>query len=260
MFRTPSVGSVLLWFMLLAVLAVLVTCAAFAVFVPGPDRGITFYIAASIVCTAELVLWAQLLHTRLAARGVPTATPPVRIQIHALAVLWLLAAIVVSIIALNPERADTFGADRAFIVYVILTFLFFLGAYFLYARDIAVERMDRATAIARREVQSGLPNIEYAMRMVRDISQHFSEHAIAADRVHKKLDTVRSALEGVLVTAGGTPGFDWDAALVEQVNRFVALAELPQDAADAAARLEKLAQQTEIVLSTIRKRERAITT
>lgn len=261
MAATRSIGSTLLWFALLALLGVLVTCAVFAVFVPGPERGKTFYVAASIVCCAVITFFAHLTHSRLASRGVPTATPPVRIQVQFLIFIWLIAAIIAAAVAANPEHADTFYSDRVFMVYLVLTFLFFMAAYFVYTKDIEVDAEDRDLAQERRDVQFNVPDIETVMHAVQDTARQHPEHAVLADRVYKRLDTVRSALEGILVSVtAGDQGPHWNAEIAGQVTKLVSLSNLPGDRAEVLKALDEIDRQAGVILSVVKKRERDLMT
>jgi hypothetical protein len=248
-----------LWFALLATLGVLVTCAVFAVFVPGPERGKTFYIAASIVCCAVVAFFAHLTHSRLAVRGVPTATPPARIQVQFLSLLWLVSAIIAAAVAADPKHADTFYADRVFMIYLVLTILSFVGAYFIYTKDIEVEDEDRGLAEERRDILFNVPDIETVMHTVQEAGRQHPEHALLADRACKRLDTVRSALESILVSAtASAQGQNWNAEIAGQITKLISLSRLPGDAAETSKALDDIARQADVILSVVRKRERAL--
>ncbi|MCP4643326.1 MAG: hypothetical protein GY851_22960 [bacterium] len=259
---TRSVGSTLIWYAVLAFIGVLVVCSMFAVFVPGPERGQAFYVAASIVCFALLVSFTHLAHSKLAALGVPTATPPTRIQVQILIGVWLVLAIVTAILAANPEKADTFYTDRVFMVYLVLTFLFFAAAFFLYSKDIEVEAMDQEVAEERRSIQFSVPDVESVKRTVAELGERFPAHALLADRVGKRVDMALSGLEAVHVSASrsGFDGPDWNAALAEQVTGLVSLSSesLSVEEEGAPDLLNRLAAQADLVVSTLRKRERAL--
>jgi hypothetical protein len=262
MAQQRSVGATLFWLSLLFLLAAAVTCAAFAVFVPGPDRGKTFYVALSIVVAAELVFFAHLAHSALARAGVPTASAATRFHVHGLILLWFVLAVVTAIIAADPDRADTLAADRVLVVYLILTFLFFAAAYFVYSRDLQVEEADREVAAERKHVAAQAVDVEQVMATVRQLGRAHAECALAADGVVKKLDIVRSELEGALVSERGPdPGEeDWDGRLTQQLTELVGVS---SSAAAAPAEkvpdmLTRIAGQADAILATMKQRERSL--
>lgn len=255
----PSIGATLFGHGIVGVVGVLVICCVFAVFVPGPERGPTFYVAAGIVCAAWLTLFIHLAHSKLAARGVPTASPPTRILISFLAIIWLVAAVLAAIFALDPERADTMAADRVFMIYLVLAFLFFAAAYFIYSKDIEVEAEDREVAKARRNIQFNIPDVESVMRSVDAAGDEFPEQAALVERVHRKLDSLRIALEGVLVSASaGDQLRSWDTEISEQITELIRLGNLPQDEKEIPDKLEAIARHADLIMVTVGKRERAM--
>ena len=267
-----SARTTLLWHAGLALLGILIACVAFAAFVPGPERGNTFYIAACIVCTAILVLFAHLAHTRLARAGYPTASAPTRIMVQFLIFIWFVLAVITAIVVSHPERADTLFADRVFVIYLILTFVFFGAAYYLYTKDIEVEQENRELAAARRKIHVHVPDVEDVLRAVKEVGNTHEAHAVLADRVEKKVDTVRTALEAAFVSdhaleRPGGHGFDWNAEVERQhaeieseVARLKELASAATAASneEAADRLTQIGNQADGMLSMLKRHGQAM--
>ena len=227
--QSVSIHRTLLWMSLFFLLAALATYATFAAFVAGPDRRTTFYVAVSLVCAAELVLFAHMAHSRLARAGVPTASRAGRIQVNVLILVWLVLTIIAATVMANPAKADTIYSDRVLAVYLVLTFLFFLGVYGIYTRDIEISKVDRQLVAQRRILQLNVPDIEQVMRAVEELGRQHADQAVLADRVRKRVDTVRSALEGLLVGAHaldseqGAEVENCDSQIIQQVTQLIGL-------------------------------------
>lgn len=259
---TRSAGATLGWLCVLFLMGAAVTVAAFAVFIPGPERGMTFYVALSIVVAAELVFFAHLAHSKLADAGGPTVSSATRIQVQVLIFIWFVLSVIGAVLAADPDHADTAYADRVLAIYLILTFVFFAVSYFVYAKDIEVERVDRQLIEERRAVQLAVPDIEQVMRAVGNLGDDHAEHAILADRVYKKLDSFRTAVEGAFVSerALDREGEDWNAKLEQQVGELVALSGKAPDATaeNASALLREISEKADAMLTTLRRREQAL--
>lgn len=254
-----SPAKTLLGYGMLALLGILVTCAVFAVFVAGPNRGATFYVALGMVCAAELVFFAHLANSAL-TRWTPAASlGAVRIQIHALIVVWLLVAIVVAIIASHPERQDTHIADRVLVIYALITFCFFAAAYFLYAKHYTLAEAGRQVAAERSAVHQFMPDMDASLAAVRGFGEQHPAHAVAADRTHKKLETVRFDISGIVVSErlvrGGGDTQTWCDRLADEIDllRDMACNQLGADA-DPAAVLANIGVQVESVRRHLRDR------
>lgn len=268
MAQPRPVAATLLWLCVLFFLAAAVTAAAFFVFVPGPDRAdegrmLTFYVAMSLVIAAEFMFFAHLAFSKVAeARGgeVSTAT---RFQVQGMIVLWLVATIVAAVLSVDPERAGTIKADKILIIDLILTFFFFAFAYFMYGKDVEVGRATRALAAERSRVQISVPDLEQVIRAVADLGRRLPEHAVAADQAGKKVDTVRSALEGAIVSEralGEEALRQMDAQIQQQIDQLAGLARgLAQAASDQVPQaLRGIGEQAEAILTSARRRERAL--
>jgi hypothetical protein len=269
MAQSRPVAATLLWLCLLSFLAALVTAAAFYVFIPGPDREdqgrkLTFYVAMGLIIGAEFVFFSHLAFSKVAeARGgeVSTAT---RFQVQGAIVLWLLATVVAAVMAVDPERSGTIKADKILVIDLILTFLFFAFAYFMYSKDIEVGRSARQLAAARNRVQLCVPDLEQVMRAVGELGRQFPEHAVLADQTGKKVDTVRSALEGVVVSERGLGGEalqQIEAQIQQQIDQLSSLSRgLTQTSSGPVPQaLRGIGEQAEAILTLVRRRERALT-
>lgn len=242
-----------------------VTYAVFTAFVPGPERGMTFYVAVSIVIAGEFVFFSFLAHGRIASTGRLEDDTPVRMQVSALIILWLVLAIVAAAVIVDPDVADTATADKILGIYAVITFLFFGGAYFIYSRALEVEVVGRELDQQRRSFQTVVPDVERAMDMVREVGDDVPEHAALADRAHKKLDTVRSALEGSMVSERALENpsrevQDVEGDIREEVGELIDLSEKLRDGQSEQAEraLTDIARKSERLLATLKKRDRLL--
>jgi len=224
-----GVGAVVLWLSLLFLLGVAVTAAVFCVFIPGPERGMTFYAAFSLVVTVEFVFFAHLAQAKLARVRGSAVSDPVRYQVQ--------------------------GA-------IVLAFAFFSASYFLYAKSGEVGRAKRELAAARSGIQQWAPELQLLMSAVAELGHRWPEHAVDADRTAKRVDAVRAAVEGVLVSERSLGG---DAQEVENSvqERLSALAALARPLAEASADqtpqlLAGVRRQADEAMTAMQKRERAI--
>jgi hypothetical protein len=247
---------------ILAFTGILATCSVFSVMIPGPERGMTYYMAAGIVCVGILVFFAHLAHAKLAASGVPSATPPTRIQVQFLIALWVVFAVIAAGVAAHPKHADTFYADRVFMVYLALTFLFFVAAYFLYSKDVEVEAVSRELVEERRGLTAQLPDIEALLVAVRRVGDRFPDQAVAADRIARKVETARSAVEGVCVssTAAFPESGNLNDDLIGQIVLLAGMSEIPADGDQAAHALARISDQADAVVTAAKKRQHVMTT
>jgi hypothetical protein len=257
-----GVGAVVLWLSLLFLLGVAVTAAVFCVFIPGPERGMTFYAAFSLVVTVEFVFFAHLAQAKLARVRGSAVSDPVRYQVQGAIVLWFIATVVIAALALDPKRADTLVADRILVIDLVLAFAFFSAAYFLYAKSGEVGRAKRELAAARSGIQQWAPELQLLMSAVAELGHRWPEHAVDADRTAKRVDAVRAAVEGVLVSERSLGG---DAQEVENSvqERLSALAALARPLAEASADqtpqlLAGVRRQADEAMTAMQKRERAI--
>jgi hypothetical protein len=255
------------WLSVLFAIGAAVTCALFLVFVPGPERGMTFYVAMSIVVAVELVLFAHLAYSRLARAYPPGPSRAIRLEIHALIIIWLVVTIITTIFAVRPENADTFTADKILVIYLLATFLFFLAAYFLYSNSIEVEKTDAKLVAERRSITSKTPDIEHAIRLIEEIGRLYAEHSILADSTCKKLNTLRSNIESVFVSEralsqNSGDRRDWNSQLEKLVSELISLSDSASIAVseDIPELLKMIASKAEVILVTLRKRRESITT
>lgn len=262
---SSSASATIFWYSLLFLFGAAVTCAAFAVFVSGPDRTTTFYVAQSVVIAAELTFFAHLLHSKLVKAGAPSASRATRIQVQVLIFIWFLLSVIVGAVIAHPKNADTVFADKVLVIHLILTFIFFASTYFLYAKDIEVERADRQLAQERKAIQLNMPDVERVMGAVAELGAQHAAHAVLADRVGKKLDRVRSELDSTLVSERGLDrpeeAQEWNARIEKEVSELVRLSgEVAAATAEQApAILNDISEKAEDVLSTLRRREQSLT-
>lgn len=267
MSNSNSVVSTIGWLFLFFAIGAAVTCAVFLVFVPGPQRGMTFYIVMSIVVAAELVLFAHLAYSRLAREYPPGPSRAIRLEVHALILLWLIVTIIIAIFAVRPENADTLASDKILVIYLLATLLFFLATFFLYSNSIEIEKTDIQLVAEREIVTSKAPDIEQVIRAVEDIGRRYSEHVILVDSTNKKLNTLQINIESVFVSERAinqqtSDVQKWNSQLEQQITDLISLSDSTSTIASdkVPELLNKITSKAESALSTLRNRERSITT
>jgi len=257
-----GVGNAVLWLCLLFVIGVAATAAVFCVFVPGPERGMTFYVVFSMVVTAEFVFFAHLAQSKLAQLRGSTVSAPVRYQVQGAIVLWFIATAVTAALALDPKRADTMAADRILVIDLVLAFVFFACAYFLYAKSDEVGRVTQEMAAARKRIQGWAPELQQLISAIGELGCRFPQRAEEADRTAKKVDTVRSAVEGVLVSERTTSSSadEVENRVRERLSALVGLAqgiaEVPDD--QTSQLLAKIRRFADDAMAALQARERAL--
>lgn len=260
-----SIGGALLWPYVLAGMAAAITVVIFAVFVPGPDRGLTFYIAVSLVVGAELLGCAQFAYSKLAQAGVPAATPAARQQVTVLVVLWFLLTVVVSLLAIDPKRADKLAADRLLAIYLGLTFLFFVGMYLMYSRDIQVKQSEERLGEERQALVANMTIVDDLLREVHEVGRRYPSCAAAADSTRRKLNVARTALQASLVSERSLNRWDPDLsdANLRLAQELKGLAECSGELTSAApdgipALLQQAGQRSEAVVRALKQREQRL--
>jgi len=265
MVQSRSARATVLGLSALFLLAVVATYTLFAVFVPAANRTRIFYIVLSIVCGAELVVFAHLAHSRLARTGTPSATRPVRTQVNFLILVWFVLTLLTAAIAGNPQEGQEVNAYKVLAIYFVLTVIFFMAAYALYSKDVEVAAVDRQLAAERRSLQLNVPDIEQAMRALEELGRQHADHAVLADRVRKRMDTIRNALEGVLVSGGSLQDSrdeqvqKWTTQMEQEITQLISLCGgASRMAADQVGEaLGRIANQADTILATLRRRERS---
>lgn len=262
MATSRAAGPVVLWLCLLFVLGALATAAVFCVFIPGPERGMTFYAAFSLVVTAEFVFFAHLAQSKLLQIRGSAVSAPVRYQVQGAIVLWFIASVIVAVLALDPERADTAIADRILVIDLVLAFLFFAAAYFLYAKSGEVGRATQELAANRMQIQQWAPQLQRLMSAVSELGHRCPEQAEEAYRTAKRVDAVRTAVEGALVSERNI-GVDSEESENSVQKHLSTLAGFAQSLAEASAEqapqlLAQVRQHADDAMTALRARERAI--
>lgn len=258
-----SMLSSILWMFLLFLFGACVTCAVFCVFVMGPERGMTFYFALGLVIAAEFVLFLHLANPGARAGGT-SSSPATRYMAQGAIFIWFILTLIVAAFAVHPSRADTIASDKILIIDLILTFFLLVCLYAIYAKDLQIGQINQALADERAEIQFDIPALEEVMRFANELGGKHKEHAVLADRVRKKIDTVRSAIDGVMVSESAltsdSGGEDWPRKIQEQIAKLVGFSsESDMNSEQAQEALDKTAKQADTILSTLKQRERSFT-
>ena len=260
--KPRSVFSSLIWLFLLFLFGAGVTWAVFSMFILGPERGMTYYFALSIVIAAEFVIFLHLANPGARAGG-KASSPATRYMAQGGIFVWFILTLIVAAFAVSPSRADTAAADKILLIDLVLTFVLLVFLYVIYAKDFEIGGITQQLADERANIQFDIPALEQVMRFTTDIGQQHSEHAALSDRVGKKVDTVRSAIDGVMVSESAMlqgKGGDWPARIQEQISELVGNFDDVDISSDQALeRLNNISKQADTILTTLRQRERAIT-
>jgi len=257
-----SSGATLLWLSLIFLFAAAITATIFLVFIPEPDRGMTFYVVLSLVIAAELVLFSHLAYNRLAETD-PTVSTAARIQVQGLVVIWFIATVIIAAYATSQPRADTLASDKLLLIDLVITFLFFLAAAAIYGRSREVEEADQSITAKRVELRTRARDIDQVLLAVDQLGAREQQHAALAAGVRKKLELTRTSLESTFVSsrvadAQGSDG-EFVMRLDEEVEKLLSLsasaATVPVPM--AAELLNKIGGQAEALTRLIRQHDRS---
>lgn len=261
-----SVIRVLAGISLMFALAALVTIGAFLTFVAPDERGKPFYLWLAVVCTAEFVAFAWAADTAIARQAANRLSGAVRVTIHVMIAIWLLATIAAAIFAAGPGRIQNYYNDRLAALYAVLTFLFFFAAFQLYRRDLTAQAEDAVTQIDRSELRKYVGAIDAARDRLRQMAATSAGAGPRIDRIHKRLDALRTSLDyappgklGTVEEQGGVHVDQVNADIIAEVGNLSATIEgLGTPPADQIlAEIEAAADRIE---SLLRERQRQLIT
>jgi hypothetical protein len=248
------------WIAVLFLAAAGVTLAAFYSLITPEYRGKTFYQAAAGCCVAELVFSAFLAFTLSAGtqRGAPGHA--VRLRVMTLVTVWAVVMIIGSAVAVAPAHADSFYSDKILIWQLIFTFFMVGAAYFMQRQGAVVEAISTEPQRQRTQVQSYASGVERLLPRIQALSGKQPAKAIEVDRLHKRVDTLRTQLMSNLPIGERAAGRLVEPPAPEQVeDRLRELHDQVDrlcgaDAAAFDAELEKTRQAVDAAVAALRQR------
>jgi len=217
--RDQPVFGTLLWLSIVFLLAVWLTTAVFLVMTTGPLT-FGFYLWLAIVCAAEFVFFVWTANYAVGLR-LGRRAGAVLVMIHMLIGVWLLLTILMALLWGAVSQGE-YNSTLA-VVYGLLTFLFFLAATTLYARDMAVQAEDRLTQRQRVELQVRVADVDDLCQQLRTWAAAHDDQLAAADRLVKRLEGIRTGLDFAPPGKIGTLEED-DARNVQEFNVQIASA------------------------------------
>jgi len=254
--RNQPVFGTLLWLSIVFLLAVWLTTAVFLVMTTGPLT-FGFYLWLAIVCAAEFVFFVWAANYAVGLRLGRRASGAVLVTIHMMIGAWLLLTILMALVWGAVAQGE-YNSTLA-VVYGVLTFLFFLAATMLYARDIAVQAEDRITQQQRVELQVRVADVDDLCQQLRTWAAAHIDQLVAADCLVKRLEGIRTNLNFAPPGKIGTLEEDDSrnvrefntqiaSALEEMKSRLAELRTRPQDTPDPLSGLDGVVDRLDSVL------------
>ncbi len=186
------------------------------------ERGSGFYIWMTVVCAAELVLFAWTANWYFSSQSSKKVSGAVVIIIHVMIVIWVIGTIytasamtsrktiekftkgVVDIVeehlpyGVAGQKTDESDANRfndpiAFL-YMGFTLIFFIGAVFLYTADMAHQEKDYITQTERKNVSVRVPDTEFASSTLKKACAVYPDSAVRIDRLAKRIEGISTSL------------------------------------------------------------------
>jgi hypothetical protein len=263
MSRTQPVG--LLGLLVLYLFAAGITVAAYYSFIIPEFRGEEFYAGVIASCIAELVFFGYLAYTIGGRTTADQPASPVRLRLMVLVTIWVLAIIVMSAIAAEPNNTDTLFADKIILFQLIVTFFFAAAVFFQHRQAVAVQVRDAAPQQERCRIESYAGGLDVLLGGVKEVALQHPDHAVGLDALAKRIDTLRTQLRSVSPAMDrGTdrPVSPADTALIEEQLGVLhdEVTSLTSAGAEAIEeKIRKTRAAADRALATLRQREDALT-
>lgn len=264
MSRQPVAGAIIWWIAVMFGLAELITITIFHVTVSPECWNTQFYLWMCAVLAAEFVVFAWTANYALAARyGRGAQSGAVLIQLHLMALAWLVLTIALAVVATSPTSQGSYTLG---IVYAILTFFFLLGGSALFFKDLALRREDRVTQAQRVELQVRVGDVEQFCQDLRGWTARNPAQLVAVDRLVKRLEGIRTSLDfappgksGTLEEGRNRDVFDLNAEIAAAADTFRnELQPLLAGSGDPAGRLAALDATAGSIESLLRRRQQRL--
>jgi len=254
-------NSVILWLSVIFFLVTFVTGTIFFILTNEPSRGQLFYMAMTMVITAELVLFAHIAHTQLENRNHYKATYVTRLQINRLIFLWLVATVVTAFLVLSTGIIGPASSGFIFISYSVLTLLFFIFTYMVYSHDLDVSSVNREIVRKQERLQVNIEPLEEIMHIVKQLGNLFANQAFLADKIQKKLEIIRNTLSSPMISERNLANqdeYNWVQTVKEEIEQLHQYGNLNNQitSEESKEKLEQIAVQSEKILALLQQQSK----
>jgi hypothetical protein len=254
----------LIGLLLLFLLAVGITAAAYFTLVGPEDRHPAFHSGLIASCLSELVFFVYLLYVIGAGPSPRQPDAANRLRLMAIIAFWMLVIIISGGIAAAPGNVETFFSQKILAFQLILTFLVFLAVFFQHRQAVVVQVRDAVPQAQRRRLESYAGGLVNLLADLRALAARHPDQLVEIEALSRRVDTVRTQLlsTGAVIPRHGRPVAPAGEELIAQRLGAVhdAIAALtaadPQQMAGAFAHAR---DAVEHVLSALRQRENTLT-
>jgi len=266
MSRGPDVRATLVWLAIPFLILVMLTIAVFLTFSSPESRDKFFYLWLIVACTAEYVFFAwaaNRLLRRHMGRSVSGAT---QLTIYVMIVIWLALILGATFLMAQDAVPANRYSDKIALACAILTFLFLAGAIMLYAQDMRISGETARTMSARADLRIRTRDINFACDALRDAQSKNPDHAVDLDRLVKRLDAARTAMDyappSKLETAeddGASQVYDVNRRIIAEVSMLRQSAERLRDGArNVKKEIENVRSEIDNIESMLRERQQIL--
>jgi hypothetical protein len=147
-----------------------------------------------VLCGGEFIIFAWTVNYGISRHGRGLTGATLRI-IHLMMIWWFVIALPLATVGGLMGWRYSRWHDLVAELFAIMTFLFFVGATMIYAKDLELQAEDRATQPERVELQVWVTAVEQAGEELRRFAAEHADHVVPVDRLIKKLDALRTSLQ-----------------------------------------------------------------
>lgn len=214
-----SVGrSTTVWMVLLAIAAVALTVVTFFSLIIPEYRKATFYQVVVGICLAEVIFFGFLGYLLSAAQRGNDPAHAVRLRTMSLVTVWFLFVSVSGAFAVMPRYADSLYSDKILIWQMLLTFAVLAWAFFFSRQQAVLEEKSTEPERQRAQVQSYALGTDTLLAELRRLGGRRPAKAVELDRLTKRVDTLRSELQGAFPRTERAAGQLVDPAPLERIE------------------------------------------
>jgi hypothetical protein len=203
----------------LALAAVGITLVTFCSLIIPEYRKATFYQVVASTAVAELVFFGYLAYLLAAGQKGTDPAHAVRLRTMLLVALWGLAILISGAFAVVPRYADSLYSDRILIWQMLGTFLALAAAFFLNRQQAAIEEKMIEPERQRTQVQSYALGVDSLLAKLTPLAAKRPAKAVELEQLSKRLDTLRSELQGAFPRTERAAGRLVDPAPLELIEQ-----------------------------------------